>query len=110
VPAEIKRVKLALLSSGTLTRIEHPPFHIVLARVGDAVHAIEDACPHSGRSLCSGTLEGVVVTCPGHAWQIDIRTGCVVKPQGVQESNPRYPVTIEGDDVVVWAPLQTPAC
>lgn len=107
---ELKRIKLALLSPGTLTRIEHPPFHVLLARVGDDCFAIEDACPHSGRSLCGGVLEGKVVTCPGHAWQIDIETGCVVKPQGIQDFNPRYPVTVEDDEAVVWAPEKTSAC
>jgi len=103
VRAELARVKLALVHPGKLLRVERPPFHLLLTRVGDALHAIEDACPHSGRSLCGGTLDGRVVTCPGHAWQVDVVTGRVVRPAGVTDSNPRYDVTIDGDDAVIWA-------
>lgn len=87
-----------------MLRVEHPPFHVLIARVGGDVFAIEDACPHSGRSLCGGALDGAIVTCPGHAWQVDVTTGCVVKPSGVNESNPRYIVTIDGDEAVIQAP------
>lgn len=102
MPAEIGRVKLALLPPGTMLRLEHPPFHVLVARVGEQVFAIEDACPHSGRSLCAGSLVGTVVTCPGHAWQVDVTTGRVVKP-AVSESNPCYSVTLDGQDAVIWA-------
>lgn len=101
--AELARVKLSLLVAGRPLRIEHAPFHLLVARVGDGLHAIEDACPHSGRSLSAGTLKGSVVTCPGHAWQIDVVTGRVVTPAGVTECNPRYDVTIEGDEAVIWS-------
>lgn len=102
---EVGRVKLARLLPGMLLRLEHAPFHVLLARVGERVHAIEDACPHSGRSLAGGRLDGHVVTCPGHAWQVDVVTGRVVQPAGVTESNPRYDVTIDGDEAVIWGPL-----
>lgn len=103
MPAEVGRVKLALLSPGQLVRVEHPPFHVLVTRVGDALFALEDACPHSGVSLCRGALEGRVLTCVGHGWQIDVCSGAVVKPTGVTETNPRYDVTCEGEEAVIWS-------
>ena len=44
-------------------------------RVGDEIHAMEDACPHAGFPLSSGRLEGCVVVCKAHGWPFDVRTG-----------------------------------
>lgn len=101
MPAEVGRVQLAVLQPGALVRVEHPPFHVLVTRVGDEVFAIEDACPHSGRSLSAGSIDGHVVTCPGHAWCIDVRDGRVVKPVGVQERNPCFGAQLVDDAVVV---------
>ncbi len=46
-----------------------------LYRVGEAIHAMEDDCPHAGFPLSRGRLEGCVVTCEGHGLPFDIRTG-----------------------------------
>jgi nitrite reductase/ring-hydroxylating ferredoxin subunit len=46
-----------------------------LYRVGDEVHAMEDACPHAGYPLSEGELAGCVVVCRAHGWPFDVRTG-----------------------------------
>ncbi|MBW2424995.1 MAG: Rieske 2Fe-2S domain-containing protein [Deltaproteobacteria bacterium] len=48
---------------------------IGLYRVGDEVHAMEDACPHAGFPLSEGSLEGCVIVCRAHGWPFDVRTG-----------------------------------
>ena len=48
---------------------------LALFRVGDAFHAIDNACPHMAGPLGAGRLEGHVVVCPIHYWRIDVRTG-----------------------------------
>jgi nitrite reductase/ring-hydroxylating ferredoxin subunit len=48
---------------------------IGLFRVGDEIHAMENACPHRGDPLSEGTLEGSIVTCTSHGWAFDVRTG-----------------------------------
>jgi nitrite reductase/ring-hydroxylating ferredoxin subunit len=48
---------------------------IGLYRVGDAIHAMEDACPHAGFPLSAGSLQGCVIVCKAHGWAFDIRTG-----------------------------------
>lgn len=44
-------------------------------RVGDAVHAIDDRCPHQGYPLSQGTVAGCVLTCDWHNWKFDVSTG-----------------------------------
>ena len=51
---------------------------IALFKVGDSVYAIDNECPHRQGPLGEGDLEGEIVTCPFHAWQVNVRTGQVV--------------------------------
>lgn len=51
---------------------------IALFKLGDDVFAIDNECPHREGPLGEGDLEGEIVTCPFHAWQVNVRTGCVV--------------------------------
>ena len=48
---------------------------IGLYRVGDTVHAMEDACPHAGFPLSRGRFENCIVVCEAHGWPFDVRTG-----------------------------------
>ena len=56
-------------------RVEVDGVAVALFRVDDAIHAMEDVCPHAGLPLSDGTLEGCVVTCRAHGWPFDVRTG-----------------------------------
>jgi nitrite reductase/ring-hydroxylating ferredoxin subunit len=48
----------------------------VLAGVIDGeLIATAGVCPHEDVSLAGGTLEGACLTCPGHGYQFDLRTG-----------------------------------
>jgi nitrite reductase (NADH) small subunit len=48
---------------------------VAVARVGDNVYALDNACPHAGGPIGDGTLEGTTVTCPFHGWAFDVTTG-----------------------------------
>jgi nitrite reductase/ring-hydroxylating ferredoxin subunit len=48
---------------------------VALFRVGEVVHAIENACRHAGAALAGGKLCGRIVTCPAHGWKYDVTTG-----------------------------------
>jgi nitrite reductase/ring-hydroxylating ferredoxin subunit len=97
--AVVARVAASEVREGELTRVELAPFHVLVTRVNGSLHAIEDACPHSGWSLCDGRIEGHVVTCPGHGWQIDVRTGRVLTEVGASESNPLFVAQQAGETV-----------
>jgi nitrite reductase/ring-hydroxylating ferredoxin subunit len=46
-----------------------------LFRVEGRIYAMENRCPHADAPLHEGELRGAVVTCPGHGWEFDVRTG-----------------------------------
>ncbi len=53
---------------------------VVLVRLpDDAVHAVDDQCPHEGYPLSKGTLQGCVLTCLWHNFKFDVRTGHCLK-------------------------------
>jgi len=75
---------------------------IALFHLGGQFHAIDDRCAHSGRSLGESVFEDDgFVTCNGHGWRYDVRTGAT-------EHNPdagvrKYAVKVEGGKVLVGA-------
>jgi nitrite reductase (NADH) small subunit len=102
-------------AAGQVRMLDLGGHRVGLYRVGDALHALADRCPHRGARLCSNgrTVRGVYlsdgsptrgaepahVRCPWHKWDFDIATGrCLVHPDMRVR---RYRVTVEDDDVVV---------
>ena len=75
---------------------------IALFNADGAFYAVKNICPHRGTSLDRGAVENGVLTCPGHAWQFDLRTGDCVShpPAGIR----RYPVEIREDAVWIEVP------
>jgi nitrite reductase/ring-hydroxylating ferredoxin subunit len=69
-----------------------------LYRVGDAIHAMEDACPHAGYPLSEGELAGSVIACRAHGWPFDVRTG--FDPDNADGFPvPCFAVEVEGNEV-----------
>jgi nitrite reductase (NADH) small subunit len=57
-------------------RVSTPQGDIAIFRTGDGeVFALRDKCPHKGGPLSQGIVHGRSVTCPLHAWNIDLSTG-----------------------------------
>ncbi len=75
----IEVITLKELPDGTMRRIEVAGEHILLARVGDEVFAVQSRCPHVGADLSRGRLEGTVVRCPLHGSRFDLSDGSVVQ-------------------------------
>lgn len=74
----------AALGEGEKAVVEVGGRRIALVRIGGAVHAIDDVCPHRGGSLGLGDLQGHHLYCPQHAWCFDVRTGEAFFPSGVR--------------------------
>jgi nitrite reductase (NADH) small subunit len=65
------------------------------------VFAVEDRCPHKGGPLSQGIVHGKTVTCPLHAWNIDLQQGCALEPDvGCVKT---YELKMEGS--VIWLSL-----
>ena len=72
---------------------------VAVFNIDGELYAIDDRCPHRGASLGKGTLDGVVVPCPLHKWEFDIRTGqCVGKPGNQLR---RFEVFVAGDSLLL---------
>ena len=73
---------------------------IALFNVAGAFHAIDNTCTHEGGPLGEGALVGVVVTCPWHNTEFNVRTGAALGPltdEGVRS----FPVQVQGNHVLV---------
>jgi nitrite reductase/ring-hydroxylating ferredoxin subunit len=72
---------------------------ICLLAEGDAVHAVDNRCPHMGFPLHRGTVSDGILTCHWHHARFDLCTGGTFD-QFADELR-RFPIEIEGDDVYV---------
>jgi nitrite reductase (NADH) small subunit len=57
-------------------RVPTPKGDVAVFRTGDnQFYALMDRCPHKDGPLSQGIIHGRAVTCPLHAWNIDLATG-----------------------------------
>jgi nitrite reductase/ring-hydroxylating ferredoxin subunit len=98
----VGRVPRERLLTGELVRLDYPPWHVLVAWVGDSPYAIEDACNHAGASLCEGSRDGDRVVCPLHGYIFAIATGELLAPRGLCDDQRRFVARVEGDDVIVY--------
>jgi nitrite reductase/ring-hydroxylating ferredoxin subunit len=77
---------------------------VAVARLSviDEIVAFEPRCPHARGPLAEGRLHGPVLVCPWHFFPFDLRTGKVAGGESILRLT-RYPVTIEGGDILVDA-------
>ena len=73
----------------------------VFRDAGDEIFALHDKCPHKGGPLSQGIVHGKTVTCPLHAWKIDLESGEAHAPD--VGCTKRFKVKVE--DVLVWLAL-----
>jgi nitrite reductase (NADH) small subunit len=58
----------------------------------DQVFALHDHCPHKAGPLSQGIVHGTTVTCPLHAWKIDLASGAALAPDS--GCTPKFPVLV----------------
>lgn len=65
-----------------LTRVgEH---RVALIRTPSGIHALDNACPHQGYGLVTGSLDGELVTCQWHNWKFRAADGtCLIGEEDV---------------------------
>jgi nitrite reductase (NADH) small subunit len=64
-------------------------------------YACSDRCPHAGAPLKGGIISGTVISCPWHGWRFDLASG----PDAPKDGVLRYPVEVDGEDVVIGPPV-----
>jgi 3-phenylpropionate/trans-cinnamate dioxygenase ferredoxin subunit len=92
--------KLSELDDDAAVRVVVGGKPVCLARSGSEVFAVGDLCSHADVSLSEGDVADGAVECWLHGSSFDLRTG---RPTGLPATRPipTYPVTLEGDDVLV---------
>lgn len=86
---------------GSALRVELDGVQVcVVQDSAGAIHALGDTCTHGEISLAEGFVEDGAIECWAHGSQFELATG---KPRNLPayEPVPVFPVTIDGDDVLV---------
>ena len=96
----LRACSLSDLADDTALRVELAGRPVCIARSGGEVFAISDVCSHADVALSEGEIEDGHIECWLHGSMFDLRTG---KPTGLPATRPvpTFPVTVEGDDVLV---------
>ena len=95
-----RAMSLSELPEEGAVRVELGGKPVCIARSGGRVFALSDVCSHAEVALSEGDVEDGRIECWLHGSQFDLATGA---PTGLPAVKPvpTYPVTIEGDDVLV---------
>ena len=93
--------KVSEVGSGQLKHVElGDGTKLCLANIDATFYAIGGECTHQGGTLAEGTLDRTIVTCPWHGAMFDVTSGEVQGPPA-DDSEPKYEVRVQGDDVQV---------
>ncbi len=95
----VKVARRGEIPEGTGKTVEAGGKPIALFNAGGNFYAIHNTCLHRGGPLGEGDLEGTTVTCPWHAWEYDITTGCNLDDETRKVAC--FAVRLEGDDILV---------
>ena len=106
--------KVTDVKPGTMKKIAVEGHEFLLSRIKDVYYCTDAYCPHLGGDLSQGSLNGNILTCPLHHSQFDISNGRVVRWTDLsgtilsvakKQKSPRslriYPVTIEGNTILI---------
>jgi NADPH-dependent 2,4-dienoyl-CoA reductase/sulfur reductase-like enzyme/nitrite reductase/ring-hydroxylating ferredoxin subunit len=103
---ERKIGRLDDIPEGQLSEVTVDDIPVLLVRRDGQIVALEARCPHHGAPLAEGQLcEGRVI-CPWHCAAFDVQTGRLLDPPALDGLR-KYPVRVEGDDVLVRLPDKT---
>ena len=73
---------------------------VLIVKLDDGYHAIDELCSHEEESLAEGVIDGVKIECPRHGATFDIMTGAVRSLPAVHPLRIHH-VTIRGNDIFV---------
>ncbi|HWP84262.1 MAG TPA: non-heme iron oxygenase ferredoxin subunit [Terriglobia bacterium] len=99
MPEFVKVAAVSDLPPGKVAQVAIGDRTIALCNVDGTFYALDNVCIHRGGPLGEGYLEGDKLECPWHAWQFNVKTGCLTA--NPREKVPTFEVKVEGSDVLV---------
>lgn len=96
---EYRAGSLRAVEAGESVLAEIGGTEVALFMCRGRVVATQGQCPHAEGPIHEGEVEGTILTCPWHGWSFDLETG--VSPEDDTMEIRRYPVRIDGDDILV---------
>ncbi len=102
---KVKVAKLSEVQPGKMIGLDVQGKKLLLANVSGKLYAMDGLCTHMAGHLWEGGLTGMTVKCPKHGAEYDLATGKNTKkpwlPFAKAFDLKTYPVSVEGDDVLV---------
>jgi nitrite reductase/ring-hydroxylating ferredoxin subunit len=84
MPSWERIIRLADLPDRTAVRAVRNDHGLCLSLADGAPVAVADVCAHRNTALSGGLVRDGILTCPGHFWRYDLRTGqCINRPDRV---------------------------
>lgn len=72
------------LAEGDMKLARVGEHRIAVIRTASGIHALDNACPHQGYGLVTGSLDGELVTCQWHNWKFRASDGrCILGEEDV---------------------------
>ena len=75
MPSWERIARLADLSDRRAVRAERGGHPLCLSLADGSPVAVADVCAHRSTALSGGLVRDGILTCPGHFWRYDLRTG-----------------------------------
>ena len=100
MPGFFAAMKSSDLAEGSMAAADINGVHVLLARIGGEVSAVEGTCTHEETDLALGFMIEDRVVCPLHLSQFDLRTGKVLNPPA-EVPLKRFNVKIEDGTILV---------
>ena len=104
---EAKAAKVSDLQNGEMKQAQVGDTDVLLAKVDGQFYALYAKCTHYGAPLADGILHGRRLVCPWHHACFDVKTGRHLEACGI-DGLPTYDLRIEGEDVIVRVPDDSP--
>jgi 3-phenylpropionate/trans-cinnamate dioxygenase ferredoxin subunit len=95
----VRVAALDALECGRPVVVELDDARVLVSRIGDAVHAIEDRCTHDDGPLAAGAVQGDEIVCPRHGARFCLRTGAALAAPAFEDAAV-FPVRVEAG--AVW--------
>lgn len=85
---------------GKMKLVEVDDRLVLVFRIGEEFHCIDDICTHDGGTLSDGEFVGCEIKCPRHGARFDVRDGKALCMPATQNTV-AHEIKIDNDDVSV---------